>query len=118
MTFDPTLQRQMERLSWVLPGSDDFETAIASVDPTSELCGAFIGPGSLISSSISSPKEVDNRIFVQDVCLAAAIENGLYPFDTISGVGPCTFPNPPNVDYEVSNFNDNEGVSAQFNMRC
>ena len=43
--------------------------------------------------------------------LAAAVEKaGLLPYDTISGIGPCTFPNPPNVDYEVNNFNENAGV--------
>ena len=114
-TFDPTLQRHMEEaVLEVLPGgSGDFEVAIASVDPTSGAVRAFIGGPEFADFQFNLVTQGSRQpgSSFKTYVLAAAIEKaGLYPFDTISGVGPCTFPNPPNVDYEVSNFNENEGI--------
>ncbi len=113
-TFDATLQRQMEEaVREVMPeGTRDFEVAMASVDPSSGAVRAFIGGPEFAEfqfNLVTQGRRQPGSSFKTYV-LAAAIEKaGLFPFDSISGKGPCTFPNPPNVDYEVDNFNESEG---------
>lgn len=113
-TFDATLQRQMEEaVREVMPeGTRDFEIAMASVDPSSGAVRAFIGGPEFAEfqfNLVTQGRRQPGSSFKTYV-LAAAIEKaGLFPFDSISGKGPCTFPNPPNVDYEVDNFNESEG---------
>ena len=113
-TFDPTLQEHMESaVEDVLPdGTGDFEVAVASVDPTTGAVRAFIGGTEFVDSqfNIATQGKRQPGSSFKTYVLAAAIEKGgLFPFDTISGIGPCAFPNPPNVDYEVSNFNGSKG---------
>ena len=114
-TFDPSLQRHMESaVEDVLPeGTGDFEIAVASVDPSTGAVRAFIGGPEFADfqfNLVTQGKRQPGSSFKTYVLAAAIEKGGLFPFDTISGLGPCTFPNPPNVDYEVSNFNENEGV--------
>ncbi len=120
-TFDPTLQKHMEQaVREVLPeGSDDFEVAMASVDPSTGAVRAFIGGPEFADfqfNLVTQGRRQPGSSFKTYVLAAAVEKAGLFPFDTISGKGPCTFPNPPNVDYEVSNFNDSDGVvgTVQF----
>ncbi len=120
-TFDATLQRQMEEaVREVLPeGTGDFEVAMASVDPSSGAVRAFIGGPEFaeFQFNLATQGRRQPGSSFKTYVLAAAVEKaGLFPFDTISGKGPCTFPNPPNVDYEVDNFNENDGVvgTVQF----
>ncbi|MDE0874522.1 MAG: transglycosylase domain-containing protein, partial [Acidimicrobiales bacterium] len=120
-TFDATLQRQMEEaVREVLPeGTGDFEVAMASVDPSSGAVRAFIGGPEFaeFQFNLATQGRRQPGSSFKTYVLAAAVEKaGLFPFDTISGKGPCTFPNPPNVDYEVDNFNENKGVvgTVQF----
>ncbi|HJM21411.1 MAG TPA: transglycosylase domain-containing protein, partial [Acidimicrobiales bacterium] len=104
-TFDPTLQKHMEQaVREVLPeGSDDFEVAMASVDPSTGAVRAFIaGPefADFQFNLVTQGRRQPGSSFKTYVLAAAVEKAGLFPFDTISGKGPCTFPNPPNVDYE------------------
>jgi penicillin-binding protein 1A len=120
-TFDATLQRQMEEaVREVLPeGTGDFEVAMASVDPATGAVRAFIGGPEFADfqfNLVTQGRRQPGSSFKTYVLAAAVEKAGLFPFDTISGKGPCTFPNPPNVDYEVNNFNEIEGVvgTVQF----
>lgn len=113
-TFDATLQRQMEEaVREVMPeGTRDFEIAMASVDPSSGAVRAFIGGPEFAEfqfNLVTQGRRQPGSSFKTYVLAAAVEKAGLFPFDTISGKGPCTFPNPPNVDYEVDNFNESEG---------
>ncbi|MDG2025031.1 MAG: transglycosylase domain-containing protein [Actinomycetota bacterium] len=120
-TFDATLQRQMEAaVREVLPeGTGDFEVAMASVDPSSGAVRAFIGGPEFAEfqfNLVTQGRRQPGSSFKTYVLAAAVEKAGLFPFDTVSGKGPCTFPNPPNVDYEVDNFNESDGVvgTVQF----
>ena len=114
-TFDPLLQRKMEQAVLdVLPeGTGDFEVAVASVDPASGAVRAFIGGPEFADfqfNLVTQGRRQPGSSFKTYVLAAAVEKAGLLPYDTISGIGPCTFPNPPNVDYEVNNFNESAGV--------
>jgi penicillin-binding protein 1A len=120
-TFDASLQRHMEEaVREVLPeGTGDFEVAMASVDPSTGAVRAFIGGPEFAEfqfNLVTQGRRQPGSSFKTYVLAAAVEKAGLFPFDTISGQGPCTFPNPPNVDYEVRNFNDSDGVvgTVQF----
>jgi penicillin-binding protein 1A len=102
-----------EAVREVMPeGTRDFEIAMASVDPSSGAVRAFIGGPEFAEfqfNLVTQGRRQPGSSFKTYVLAAAVEKAGLFPFDTISGKGPCTFPNPPNVDYEVDNFNESEG---------
>ena len=120
-TFDAKLQSHMEDAvrEVIAGGIGDFEVAMASVDPATGAVRAFIGGPEFADfqfNLVTQGQRQPGSSFKTYVLAAALEKAGLFPFDTISGKGPCTFPNPPNVDYEVNNFNDSDGVvgTVQF----
>ena len=116
-TLRPELQAAMRAsVSDVLPeGTGEFEVSIASIDPSTGAVHAFIGGPAFADSEFNLATQGRRQpgSSFKTYVLAAAIERAsLYPFDTISGQGPCTFPNPPLDDYEVSNFANSAGRVA------
>ena len=116
-TLRPDLQEAMRSsVSEVLPeGTGEFEVSIVSVDPTTGAVLAFIGGPAFSDSEFNLATQGLRQpgSSFKTYVLAAAIERaGFYPFDTISGQGPCVFPNPPLEDYEVSNFANSPGRLA------
>ncbi|WP_419945657.1 transglycosylase domain-containing protein [Candidatus Poriferisodalis sp.] len=116
-TLRPDLQSAMRAaVSEVLPeGTGEFEVSIASVDPTTGAVLAFIGGPAFSDSEFNLATQGLRQpgSSYKTYVLAAAIEQAdFYPFDTISGQGPCVFPNPPLADYEVSNFANSPGRLA------
>ncbi len=116
-TLRPELQRAMRTsVAEVLPeGTGEFEVSIVSVDPSTGAVLAFIGGPAFSDSEFNLATQGRRQpgSSFKPYVLAAAIERaGLYPFDTISGQGPCVFPNPPLEDYKVSNFANSPGRVA------
>ena len=116
-TLRPELQAAMRAsVSDVLPeGTGEFEVSIASIDPSTGAVHAFIGGPAFADSEFNLATQGRRQpgSSFKTYVLAAAIERAsLYPFDTISGQGPCVFPNPPLDDYEVSNFANSAGRVA------
>ncbi|WP_419841524.1 transglycosylase domain-containing protein [Candidatus Poriferisodalis sp.] len=116
-TLRPELQAAMRAsVAEVLPeGTGEFEVSIASVDPATGAVHGFIGGPAFSDSEFNLATQGRRQpgSSFKTYVLAAAIERaGLYPFDTISGQGPCVFPNPPQDDYEVNNFGRSAGRVA------
>jgi membrane peptidoglycan carboxypeptidase len=113
-TFDPLMQAQMEeaRLEIFPEGTGDFEISMATVEPSTGAIKAFIGGPEFAEFQFNLATQALRQpgSSFKTYVLAAAIETGgYYPFDTISGQGPCTFPNPPAPDYVVNNFGNGRG---------
>ncbi|MGY9073504.1 MAG: transglycosylase domain-containing protein [Acidimicrobiales bacterium] len=113
-TFDPEMQAQMQaaRLEIFPEGTGDFEISMATVDPSTGAIKAFIGGPEFAEFQFNLATQAMRQpgSSFKTYVLAAAIESAeLYPFDTISGQGPCTFPNPPAPDYVVNNFGGGKG---------
>lgn len=113
-TFDPVLQAHMEaaKLEVFPEGTGDFEISMATVDPATGAIKAFIGGPEFadFQYNLATQGRRQPGSSFKTYVLATAIERGgLYPFDTISGEGPCEFPNPPAPDYVVNNFGGGKG---------
>ncbi len=96
---------------------DNFEVAMATIDPSTGAILAFIGGPdfSELQYNLATQGKRQPGSSFKPYVLAAAIEQaGYLPHDTISGIGPCTFPNPPMPDYMVHNFGNNAGRIASL----
>jgi membrane peptidoglycan carboxypeptidase len=132
-TFDPSLQQAaLVSRDDVLPGdlpgefrfrnprdgSDVQGTAvIVTTDVTNGAVRALVGgPGyddyryDIATQGIGRQAGSSFKVFV----LAAALESGLVPNDTVSGSGPCRFPNPGGIPdpYIAENFGNSRGGSG------
>ncbi len=121
-TLRPELQEAMrDSVAAVLPeGTGEFEVSIVSVDPSTGAVHGFIGGPAFNDSEFNLATQGRRQpgSSFKPYVLAAAIERaGLYPFDTISGQGPCVFPNPPQEDYEVNNFAGSTGRVATLTQQ-
>jgi penicillin-binding protein 1A len=117
-TLDLEAQAEAERaIADVLdPVKDDprgFTAALASVEPGTGAVRALVGgPGFdkfkfNIATQKGRPTGSSFKVFV----LAAALEAGYVPNDTISGSGPCSFANPGGFPdpYKAENFGNSGG---------
>ena len=116
-TLRPELQSSMRAaVGEVLPeGTGEFEVSIVSVDPSTGAVLSFIGGPAFSDSEFNLATQGRRQpgSSFKTYVFAAAIERAsIYPFDTISGQGPCTFANPPLDDYKVSNFAGSAGRVA------
>lgn len=113
-TFDPALQADMEAAkAEIFPeGTGDFEISMATIDPATGAIRAFIGGPEFadFQYNLATQGRRQPGSSFKTYVLATAIERGgFYPYDTISGEGPCKFPNPPAPDYVVNNFGGGKG---------
>jgi penicillin-binding protein 1A len=117
-TIDLEAQAEAERaIDEVLgPIKDDprgFTAALAAVEPGTGAVRALVGgPGFdkfkfNIATQKGRPTGSSFKVFV----LTAALEAGYVPNDTVSGSGPCTFPNPGGSPdpYRAENFGNSGG---------
>ena len=116
-TLRPDLQSSMRAaVDEVLPeGTGEFEVSIVSVDPTTGAVLSFIGGPAFSDSEFNLATQGRRQpgSSFKTYVLATAIERAsFFPFDTLSGQGPCTFPNPPLPDYKVANFANSAGRVA------
>lgn len=113
-TFRPEMKAQMElAIAEELPEKiGTFEVAMATVDPSTGAILALIGGpefSNLQFNLATQGKRQPGSSFKPYVLATAVEQAGHLPFDTISGRGPCTFPNAPQADYTVHNFGNSAG---------
>jgi penicillin-binding protein 1A len=117
-TLDLEAQAEAERaIADVLgPIKDDprgFTAALASVEPGSGAVRALVGgPGfDKFKFNIATQKGRPTGSSFKAFVLTAALEAGYVPTDTVSGSGPCSFPNPGGFPdpYKAENFGNSRG---------
>ncbi len=113
-TLQPQLEAQMRAaIAEEIPEKiETFEVAMATVDPSTGAILAFIGGPDFsdLQFNLATQGMRQPGSSFKPYVLATAIEQaGYLPHDTISGNGPCTFPNPPQADYMVDNFGNANG---------
>ncbi len=90
---------------------------VVSVEPGSGAVRAMVGgPGFdrfKVNIATRSPGRQGGSSFKVFV-LMALLENGFVPRDSVSGSGPCRFALPDGTDYEVSNFDNSRGGTADI----
>jgi penicillin-binding protein 1A len=130
-TFDPGMQAAaLQARNDVLPGDldgqfviptpgDDAQgsAVVVSVDAHTGAVRTLVGgPGfdayryDIATQGIGRQAGSSFKVFV----LAAALESGIVPSDTVSGSGPCRFPNPGGIPdpYIADNFGNSRGGSG------
>jgi 1A family penicillin-binding protein len=117
-TFDQNAQAEAERaVSDTLAevNDDRFTAALASVEPGTGAVRALIGgPGfDKFKFDIATQKGRPTGSSIKGFVLAAAMEAGLVPDDSIDGTSPCTFANKGGTPdpYEAENFS---GAGGSF----
>ncbi len=118
-TLRPDLEAQMHAaIAEEIPEAiGSFEVAMATIDPSTGAILAFIGGPdfSELQYNLATQGMRQPGSSFKPYVLATAIEQmGYLPHDTISGSGPCIFPNPPMPDYTVHNFGGSEGRIASL----
>jgi len=126
-TYDSDAQAEAERARdevvpvdfAIVPGLTDeekdsrFTMAIASIEPGNGAVRALVGGPRFQDEKFNLATQGDRQpgSSFKTFVLIAALEAGFVPNDTISGIGPCTFPNPGSVDpiYRVINFGNSGG---------
>ena len=118
-TLRPELEAEMKAaIAEEIPEKiENFEVAMATIDPATGAVLAFIGgPDFLdLQFNLATQGKRQPGSSFKPYVLATAIEHAAHlPHDTISGLGPCTFPNPPQPDYTVHNFDNSDGRIASI----
>lgn len=123
-TFDPHLQQLAEQARALLPDTPgrDFEAAIVSLDAKTGAIRAMVGgKGFAENRQINMalvPRQTGSSIKM--FILAAALQAGAQPNDTIDGPSHCEFPNPGDVDdpvYEVDAVGIGVGTLSEMTSR-
>ena len=94
-TLDPRLQQlAQDAMNEILPEKPDFTGALVAMEPsTGEVKAMVAGPGfeaSQYNIATSYPGRQAGSTW-KVITLAAALESGFSPKDTVSGSSPCTF---------------------------
>ncbi|HCB36936.1 MAG TPA: hypothetical protein DEP66_01610 [Acidimicrobiaceae bacterium] len=119
-TLVPELKEQMDAaVAEVLPepSAEGFEVAMATVDPSTGAILAMVGGPEFtdLQFNLATQGMRQPGSSFKAYVLATAVEAaGLIPHDTISGLAPCTFANPPQADYVVHNFGNSAGRVASL----
>ena len=97
-----------------LPADDrDFTAALAAIEPGTGAVRAMVGgPGfDRLEFNIATSKGRQTGSSFKPFVLAAAMEQGFVPQDTLDGTGPCVFDNKgsPEPIYVAENFNGDPG---------
>ena len=114
-TIDPKAQFAAEAaIRNNLPADDrDFTAALAAVEPGTGAVRAMVGgPGfDRLEFNIATSKGRQTGSSFKPFVLAAAMEQGFVPQDTLDGTGPCVFDNKgsPEPIYVAENFNGDFG---------
>ena len=114
-TIDPKAQFAAEAaIRNTLPGDDrDFTAALAAIEPATGAIRAMVGgPGfDRLEFNIATSKGRQTGSSFKPFVLAAAMEQGLIPQDTLDGTGKCVFDNKgaPEPIYVAENFNNDPG---------
>lgn len=114
-TYDRDAQVEAERArDTVVPANDrGFTMAVAAIEPGTGAVRALVGGPRFQDEKFNLATQGDRQpgSSFKTFVLIAALEAGFIPEDTISGIGPCEFPNPEAVDpiYTVNNFGNSTG---------
>ena len=114
-TIDPKAQFAAEAaIRNTLPVDDrDFTAALAAIEPSTGAIRAMVGgPGfDRLEFNIATSKGRQTGSSFKPFVLAAAMEQGLIPQDTLDGSGQCVFDNKgaPEPIYVAENFNGDPG---------
>jgi penicillin-binding protein 1A len=114
-TIDPKAQFAAEAaIRNTLPGDDrDFTAALAAIEPGTGAIRAMVGgPGfDRLEFNIATSKGRQTGSSFKPFVLAAAMEQGFIPQDTLDGTGQCVFDNKgaPDPIYVAENFNGDPG---------
>ena len=117
-TFDPLLQSQAEQaITEILPDDEpDFTAALVSVDATSGAVRAIVGGRGFSTDKydLATQGKRQPGSSWKPFVYIAALEAGMSPNSSISGVEPCPIPNPGGTPdpYEPSNAEPGSGKSA------
>jgi 1A family penicillin-binding protein len=98
-TLDPRAQQiAQDTVSSILPQDErGFTAALVSVEPNTGAVRALVGGPGFDQSKFNLVTDGDGRqtgSSFKTFTLAAALEKGILPIDSISGAGPCAIPNP------------------------
>lgn len=113
--YDTAAQNEAERArdEVVPPNEQGFSMAIAAIEPPTGAVRALVGGPKFQDKKFNLATQGDRQpgSSFKTFVLLAALEADYVPDDTISGIGPCSFPNPGGEDptYDVSNFANSGG---------
>jgi membrane peptidoglycan carboxypeptidase len=115
-TFDPRAQAAAEAAvadTLARVNDERFSAALAAVEPGTGAVRAIIGgPGfDRFKFNIATQKGRPTGSSMKAFVLAAAMEAGIVPADSLDGTGPCSFPNKGGTPdpYESENFGGSPG---------
>ncbi len=113
-TLDPEAQAEAEKAVAEIVPFDfrNFTAALAGVEPGTGAVRALVGgPGfeEYSKYNLATQKGRPTGSSFKTFVLAAAMEQGYVPNDTVDGSGKCTFEIPNAEDYEAENFDNSRG---------